>query len=1692
MNEQQQSIQRFWYTAPSRVHKDGSISHGGEKQRICAVTEGLNQDLYEGGAQERALKRYAHYTPPDGIGRDDISIFSTSPDFEQAHQSDAPICLSLIDIRNPEVMNDPELAAKLRGRVLVNKIYLGKIGDGREGNVFIDLLAKLPDGFSAREALALWRATDFWQQHYASMYAEARHILPPVELPSPLLHEIARRQPRITPRLGGLPSLPARIPQSGAQKETLRNPFTGITITKTTEKQLTALLTFLIHAYFLQQHEEWTITYSFQKKLSELASELQILKKTREQSGLLNSMGIPGKIKIKEQEYKQAQKQYEQRHLHFKRIYLAAEDDWIAYCLTLLASLFQDLPALLQPLTFSTYEYSVLKSECLIVGTSPSRAAEKEAKKVEALLPLECEKLGFVYNTYCTEKNTKLSDYLPLYDQQTHIESLRVKSVARDLARKLLKPNGRFEKQLDEVARQIQPYGPIGPVQQFVSLWQRKLAAADLLRKQYLSQAEVERLFQDAQWWEFLEEPEIARKVFQWVVADDKGFDLDQPLSGRTPPFLLNPGAEKQWLSRKLLPLIEQFARSSIREPAIGAIATSVAMNLCALLEEYADNLSQPDSDWPFEDDDHPTRSLGTSVQPHFDMLAFYKKQRDPQAFKVLLETLRHLESVTRNAPAWTRLFNYVFATRRTSDSHTFQHSEAISFVLRHLHDTALLETARAWHWDIHSLLLHTSAQVLPEEHVALARHLLYLPLERYWPLFGDDARRLTWHVSWRKEALLYQMNKFQAGGTLNVFVGHHWEPYRMTDQDIKNHRDFIGKSWQLHYLLVREALDCLGEWDDALPLVDDTLPQPFQAELIREFEKPELVNKIRQVILEQAATKRLENIRAVVYLYSRLLQGGCSEGNTLALLETWQKVWEQGQIAPETLHNIIHSATNVSQLFLQNFILSHKEAYKQQQAEGILIDCYQQTHEGQRQGVLFQLLDGFPVSQTTLDTLLSLSKLSFEEKIEFFARFAPTYLLEYFSRTPQERSKELWKLFTTLLDEEQESKNATLKPGSQPSHSWREAIVAILWLWLSAADSHEASFIDNMLKRIEPSLEEWLDIFTTFGGAYMTAGKADLIDLCLRYFTRICADSKLRSVEKLYLCLTLLPAESFPFTPKALSVQKTLEIFQTAALDLERLPSLVAELRTHVANQQVKVRTQAEQLVKFLEHRGRRVGKLLESLIAFWDNDIKRVAYLAKAVQGFLQEQVYREGYPASELELFLEFQEYQARDKRPGDLLPVAVYLRYLDVSDQEQIKLAEPFKDAYSQYLQHFSPRRLEPPVGTIELLKILSGTGALDKTIDALSNGLLRVQEFLQARQQDRAKREDEVELAREELQEVASALRELQQAQLTNDSYKYLTHSLIVSLVPCVSDKLVVSRILELGPALFGAREKNPGFALLLAMSKEASIYYRIPQRREQQKEWFAPYLEILPSLGEELNIKRDVGIHRNKIMEALLFVHCEPDEATVLAFEAYLQRATAAKLLTKVVKLWEDYKIDPRIDVLLKATQSISSPESVPIPQESGGAETSQPTPQEPEILVTDQNEDQDLADRRLSWIESFWAVWQLRQAIRRADRGKIQTFWGNTRIYYMLRLHQEQIGRTYWEYFQSLRQLDDTYQALKRADTQPTQNVQQLQEDFVKCVECCDNFIKGIWLKWMWKNPVSPEQRNRYNWLKKSDISPR
>ncbi|HEU5376034.1 MAG TPA: hypothetical protein VFV38_11380, partial [Ktedonobacteraceae bacterium] len=606
MNEQQ-SIQRLWYTAPSRVRSDGSIVRGGERFRVCAVTEGLNQDIYEGGAQVRALERYAHYTPPDGIGRDDISIFSTSPDLEQAHQTDAPICLSLIDIRNPEVVNNPELAAKLRGRVLVNKIYLGKIGDGREGNVFIDLLAKLPDGFSAREALALWRATDFWQQHYASTYSEARHIISSVELPISLLHEMDRRQLRITPKPVGLPSLPPRILQNVTQRESLRNPFTGIAISKATAKQLMEILTFLIHAYFLQQHEEWTITYNLDKKLSEFKHELQKQYKIKAQSGFLNSRSISGEIKVKEQEYAQTQKQYEQRHLHFKRIYLAAEDDWIAYCLTLLASLFQDMPALLQPLTFSTYEYSVLKSECLIVGTSPSRAAEKEAKKVEALLPLECEKLGFVYNTYCIEKNTKLPDYLPLYDQQTHIETLRVKSVARDLARKLLKPTERFEKQLDEVARQIQPYGPIGPVQQFVSLWQRKLAAADLLRKQYLSRAEVERLFQDPQWWEFLEEPEIARKVFQWVVADDKGFDLDQPLPGRTPPFLLNPGTARQWLSSKLLPLIEQFARSSIMEPAIGAIATSVAMNLCALLEEYADNLSQPDSDWSFEDDDHPT-----------------------------------------------------------------------------------------------------------------------------------------------------------------------------------------------------------------------------------------------------------------------------------------------------------------------------------------------------------------------------------------------------------------------------------------------------------------------------------------------------------------------------------------------------------------------------------------------------------------------------------------------------------------------------------------------------------------------------------------------------------------------------------------------------------------------------------------------------------------------------------------------------------------------------------------------------------------------------------------------------------------------------------------------------------------------------------------------------------------------------
>jgi hypothetical protein len=1684
MNDQQRVMQRFWYTAPS-----------GEGFRNCALTDGLREDSYQGGAQIRALERYARYNPPDGIARDDASIFIEAPDLELAHKTDAPISLSLIEIRNPEVLNSPVLATKLRGRVLVNKMYLGKAGaNSREGNVFIDLLANLPDGFSACEALALWRATDFWQMRYIPAHTGAIKQLPQVELPFSLLHA-AQKHLAHTP--------------TGSGHEPLRNPFAHVPLTQETATQLTEILTFLIHAYLLQQQDEWPLKDNWEIKHQRAWQDLEALKKTRPHLK---------KREEKEREYKQFMEQYHQAHLRFKRIYVAAEDDRLAYCLTLLARLFQDIPALLLPLTFSTYEQErdVLKSECLIIGTSPSRTAEKEGKKLDRLLPLECGKLGYVYNTYDPACNTPLPHYLLTSEQPSRQEPLRVEAVARYLARKLIQPGERFTRHLQEVAECMSTPGMSIPAQFFVSFWQQKLVITDLLRKPYLRRNEVTQLLQDQEWREFLEEPEISRQVFQWVIADCKGLDLEQPASSR----IRHPQMTEVWQAQRqpdahtLPEQIKKSVAQMLNTPGGKAVVASLAMNLRRLLEEYADNLAQPGI---YGQEIEDARQLpANSEHPCFDVITACKRAQDPQIFKVLLNALLSYEQLAADITGGAGFLRYLFSTRLSAGQKVFAHQAAGAFVLRHLYDQKLTGERAEEHWHIHFTLLNLARRVLtehvPDHQLAstatpleLVTPLLQFPLKRYWFLCGDDTTRQRWYLSWRKEVLMYQINQLQSGESQSWFNGQHWERPQISARDTQECYTIIRSHWQTHFLLVNEAIDCLDEWEHAQPLFDEQSP-PFQQELLQQLETPPQVKRIQSVIRRQTETGQSENKEVVVLFYQKLLQGGYTQANTRHLLGTWHESWKQGYMTNEELHDILAKTMNLSQDALRDLLLTYKEEYKQRKAEKSLVYLYdrylqqvereiqqepnrlhtrsaQSAREEAALQMLLQLLDGNLVSQHTLDGLLPLASLNHLQKVEFFAWYGRTYLQEYFKQSTQKRSTELLGLFGKLIAEEQAQQNQTLRPGQLLPAEWRKVILAIFWLWLGAAGDDE--IVELLFKRVNPQAVELLFLLATFGGTYMTASRATLKALCQQYFQQLSAHS-LTSAEKLLLCLNLLPPESFPFMPRALSVEDALEIFQIAALKPVATPSylenrpLVAEVRFLFAQQELQPEIHAQILASFLQKYGCKVDGLSQHLQTFQEQNTRRVHELVMDVEMFQRKQTYRSDYAASEMELFLEIQEHRVKGNYPPEVasIPQAVYLRYYQ-SDKNEAELADPFKKAYLRYLQEFSNEDFTTRQGSLELLNILAGAGAIDKSIDGLANGLLVVRDFLQTCQDilhrqrehpNKSGEEEEVELSNTALRAIELALQQIQQAGLRAERYQQLVDQLILAIAPCVSDQSDVSRVCKFGAVLGEPQKKNPEFALFLRLSQQASMYYRMPEKHQLQPEWFAPYLETLPLLRSEFGITRDVKIRRNEIMQALLFVQNEPEEQTLLALDAYLQRAANGKLLRKVVTLWEAYKTeDPRIESTLSTARKDSRTEEQ---EETAPAPVVWPmdinTP--PFAFVS---REQELVDRRISWSDSFKAVRQMRRAIRRVDRQTMQELWKSPKTYYILLLYQRQIGRTYWQRFLSLRQLDIAYQDLLANISSP--DAQKYKDHFFACAEACLKLEKR---KLGWRPSLSPEQK--------------
>src|SRR6266700_4825650 len=120
----QKRIEQLWYTWSDIGF--GYITGF----RIRAASEGLQDERSE---RIRDLGRYFHYHLPGDTNPYDISLEM------------APIRLAFI-------------RTKQRERILVNTTYVGRDAAGRPGAFFCHLLTELPDEFSSKNAIALWRS----------------------------------------------------------------------------------------------------------------------------------------------------------------------------------------------------------------------------------------------------------------------------------------------------------------------------------------------------------------------------------------------------------------------------------------------------------------------------------------------------------------------------------------------------------------------------------------------------------------------------------------------------------------------------------------------------------------------------------------------------------------------------------------------------------------------------------------------------------------------------------------------------------------------------------------------------------------------------------------------------------------------------------------------------------------------------------------------------------------------------------------------------------------------------------------------------------------------------------------------------------------------------------------------------------------------------------------------------------------------------------------------------------------------------------------------------------------------------------------------------------------------------------------------------------------------------------------------
>jgi len=121
------AIEQLWYTwSPIGL---SSVTAG---FRIRAASGSLREVT---SPRVKNLDQYLRYTLPDGADR--------------FNPSSAPICLSLLQSVDGE-------------RILLNKTYTGRDGQGRPGAFFVHLLANLPNNFTVRDAFLLWQSK-FWE-----------------------------------------------------------------------------------------------------------------------------------------------------------------------------------------------------------------------------------------------------------------------------------------------------------------------------------------------------------------------------------------------------------------------------------------------------------------------------------------------------------------------------------------------------------------------------------------------------------------------------------------------------------------------------------------------------------------------------------------------------------------------------------------------------------------------------------------------------------------------------------------------------------------------------------------------------------------------------------------------------------------------------------------------------------------------------------------------------------------------------------------------------------------------------------------------------------------------------------------------------------------------------------------------------------------------------------------------------------------------------------------------------------------------------------------------------------------------------------------------------------------------------------------------------------------------------------------